>query len=406
MSKFEGTDFDNVEQGINIGVIKGEFDAWKSRWNKGTEWGIVGGKKGEAKPKTVLETVLNNGDATYARDQARSTEGLGALLESLTEIFDGDVIETEHRNQLQEDIDDLLAVLKNKKWNPRNIPFETVVKVIETDGDPIFKRGTVYGHYRTEEYNEYVEWASENKPNFKGQRASTKKEWYAKKQGVAQPPLWQAITGEGDTDFGKNGILAIARRALKGVDKIKMGDGNRVAIFNNSKGPIQLAQIKSVQEKVMEVINDRSIYPDGRQRNPQKDRLNAAFTNESYAIRNEEEANLLDFARGFDRIEGIETLKNIQLRFPRNNKALNKTIREVLKVLGQDINTIETPKSKAGEAREGLVLKQQQVKKYASSLEEMLQKKTRCFNPQRPLAQQLRDNDIPIKMVKNCSQIN
>ena len=319
MSKFEGTDFDNVEQGLNIKSIKGAYAAWERRWNKGSAWGIVGGKKGEAKPDTVLETVLNHGDSTYARDQARSTEGLGVLIKALKEVFDGTVIETAEKEKLQEAIDDMLGVLREDKWNPRNIPFRTVVSFTETDDEPIVERDTVYGHYRTEAYNEYVTWALENKPNFNGQLAETKSSWYNEKKGEAKPPLWQAITGEGETDYGKNGLLALARQALKGIQKIKMPDGTRIAVFNNSKGPIQLAQIKSVQEKVIEVLQNPSIYPAGKSRAPMKDRLNAAFTNESYAIRNKEEAELLNFARGYDRIEGIEKIKSIQLRFPTNN---------------------------------------------------------------------------------------
>ena len=38
-----------------------------------------------------------------------------------------------------------------------------------------------------------------------------------------------------------------------------------------------------------------------------------------------------------------------------------------------------------------------------SSLEEMLQKKTRCFNPQCPLARQIGHNDIPVKMLDSCN---
>ena len=60
MSKFEGTDFDNVDQTFDIGAIKGDYDAWKVKWNKGTEWGIVGGKRGN-KPKTVVIVVKTTG---------------------------------------------------------------------------------------------------------------------------------------------------------------------------------------------------------------------------------------------------------------------------------------------------------------------------------------------------------
>ena len=35
MGKFEGTDFDNVDQKLTIGDIRGDYTAWRSRWNKG-----------------------------------------------------------------------------------------------------------------------------------------------------------------------------------------------------------------------------------------------------------------------------------------------------------------------------------------------------------------------------------
>ena len=120
VSKFEGTDWDNIDQTINISAIKGEYSAWKTHWNQGDNWGIVGGKVGDKpKPKTVLESVLSHGDATYARDQASSTEGLGLLLESLTEIFDGDTIEEEHEIALEAAVDDMLELLKadGGRWN-------------------------------------------------------------------------------------------------------------------------------------------------------------------------------------------------------------------------------------------------------------------------------------------------
>jgi len=361
MSKFEGSDFDNVDQQFSVGAVKGSFNAWKTFWDDGKKWGIVGGKDGD-KPKTVLEAVLMHGDSTYARDGARSIEGLGILLESLTEIFDGDTLETEHKKDLQDAIDDMMNTLTQDggKWNPRNIPFKTVTEFIEGDDDdePSVTREEVYGHYRTSEYNKYAEWARENKKNYSGKTANSDDTWWDKDKGKAKPPLWMAITGEGDGEFGKKGLLAIARNALKSIDKIKIGDSTQIAVFNNSKGPQQLAQLKSVQEKVIEVLQRSDIYPAGKSRAPMKDRLNAAFTGESYGISNAQEANLLNFAKGFDKIAGIESIKSVKLRFPNSNIALNRTIVEVLKVLGENIKQYETPKVKDGVAKPGLVLKE------------------------------------------------
>jgi len=360
MSKFEGTDFDNVSQSINANKIKASYNAWKSKWSEGTNWGIVGGTADDPKPKTVLEQVLSHGDATYARDQARSIEGLGDLIESVEEILDGDVIETEHVKALDVAIDGMFEILKNPKWNPRNIPFFTIVEFAETDDPekPEVEKETVYGHYRTKEYNQYTRWAQKNKgKKFKGKLATSKEEWYDKKKGKAKPPMWQAITGEGSTQTGKGGILAIARDARDEVDKISIEDDTQIAVYNISTGPTQLAQIKSVQEKVIEVLQNPNIYPAGKTRAPIKDRLNAAFSEESYAIRNKEEAALLSFAKGFNRIANIEEIKSVKLRFPTSNKSLNAVIRNVLKNLGEDIKQYQTPKAKDGTASAGLTLK-------------------------------------------------
>jgi len=359
MSKFEGTDFDNVSQSINANAIKAAYNAWKEKWSDGDNWGIVGGTAKDPKPKTVLEQVMQHGDATYARDGARSIDGLGDLIASIEEILDGDVIETEHVEALDIAIEGMFAILKNPKWNPRNIPFETVVEFAETDDPkkPKVEKKTVYGHYRTKAYNEYTAWAQENKKGFKGKMATSEEEWYDEKKGKAQPPLWQAITGEGSTQTGKGGILAIARDAKEAVEKIEIEDDTQIGIYNNSAGPKQLAQIKSVQEKVLEVLQNRSIYAGGEKtKHPQKDRLNAAFSEESYAIRNKEEAALLNFAKGYDRIANIDKIKSVKLRFPLNNKALNATIRNVFEVLGQDIKQYQTPKMDEG-ASAGLTLK-------------------------------------------------
>lgn len=409
MSKFEGTDFDNVSQKINANAIKAAYNAWKEKWNDGDSWGIVGGTVDDPKPKTVLEQVMEHGDATYARDGARSMEGLGDLIASLEEILDGDVIETEHVKALDIAINGMFSILKDSKWNPRNIPFETIVEFAETDNPkkPNVKKDTVYGHYRTKAYNEYAEWAIENKKGYKGSKSipTTDESWYDKKKGKAKPPLWQAITGEGSTQTGKGGILAIARDAKEAVTKITIGDDTQIAVYNISTGPTQLAQIKSVQEKVIEVLQNPNIYPAGKSRAPVKDRLNAAFTEESYAIRNKEEAALLSFAKGFNKIANIEEIKSVKLRFPTSNKSLNAVIRNVLKNLGEDLKQYQTPKAKDGTASAGLVLKHEEVSKRASSLQEMLQKKTRCFKHGCPYNQG-GAADVPVKTAQGCPNRN
>ena len=149
------------------------------------------------------------------------------------------------------------------------------------------------------------------------------------------------------------------------------------------------------------------IYPRGKSRAPVKDRLNAAFSNHVFEIANEEQARLFSqFIKGWDTVVGLEKVKEVKLRFPKNNLALNKLIRIVM---GDEMDTFQKPgssnnKDDANYAPAGLMLKS--VEKFGnqtSSLQEMLQKKTRCFNPQCPLAKQLGHNDIPVKMLDSCS---
>ena len=330
MSVVQNTDVEHVEQTGKFRQIKAKFNAWKKEWDDGSKWGIVGGSPLKNLPNTVLDQALEHGESTYARDRARTIEGLGELLTAITEILDGDAILVEDREELNDTIKQMEAVLNKKKWNPRNIPFHTVTRFVETDDPkkPNITRGFVRGHYRTEAYNQYVEWALEHKENFKGKLADTDPSWYSvgKKTGQARPPLWLAITGE-----ESGGILAIAREAAEAVTKIKIGDNTKYRVYNSSKGPEVLATIPSVQAKVREVLARPDIYPRGISRAPVKDRLNAAFSGEVYAIANEEEARKFgEFIRGWDRYVGLEKVKQVTLSFPANNLALNKLIKLVM----------------------------------------------------------------------------
>tara|TARA_R100000458_G_scaffold59214_1_gene69139 strand:+ start:3559 stop:5001 length:1443 start_codon:yes stop_codon:yes gene_type:complete len=366
MGVIDGTDVIDVEQRGKWRQVKARYDAWKKKWEQGTEWGIVGGSPLKNLPDTVLDQALEHGNATYARDRARTIEGLGDLIEAVSEIIDGDAILTKHREDLEDSINQMMAVLKVKKWNPRNIPFHTVIEFTEggEGEEPTVKRGKVYGHYRTEAYNQYVEWAMENKENFKGKLANTDTSWYNKKTGTAKPPLWLAITGE-----ESDGMLSIARAALEACKKIKIKGPVQFGIFNN-RGPEILAQIPSVQEHVRTVVQMPEIYPRGKSRAPVKDRLNAAFVNHIFDIENEDQARLFSqFIKGWDTVEGLEKVKQVRLRFPKNNLALNKLIRIVM---GDDMDTFQKPgssnnKDDANYAPAGLMLKSQDWKNVLKS---------------------------------------
>jgi hypothetical protein len=180
--------------------------------------------------------------------------------------------------------------------------------------------------------------------------APTKAKWSNKTMGQAEPPLWQAISGESEY-----GILRIAREALKATDGVTIGDDSIIRVHKRgTKYALQLAQLKSVQERVQQALQNSNIYPGGKSKQvaPVKDRLNAEFSGHTYAVA-PDEIDLLNFVQGWNEVVGTENLKSIKLEFPPNNKALNAVIRAVL---GDEINTLETPMSRAGR-KTGITLK-------------------------------------------------
>ena len=84
-------------------------------------------------------------------------------------ILDGDAILTKDKDDLEDAISQMEIVLGSRQWNPRNIPFHTVIKFRETENPkkPKITRGLVRGHYRTDAYNQYVEWALKHKKDIR-----------------------------------------------------------------------------------------------------------------------------------------------------------------------------------------------------------------------------------------------
>ena len=404
-------DVKDVDQIGKFAQIKADYNDWKVKWSKGSEWGIVGGATGtgKRKPKTVLSQALMHGEPDYARDQARTITGIGELLTAISEVLDGDLVLFKDKKALEKAVKQMLAVLRKPEWNPRNIPFRTVVKFTEGDDPkkPTIERADMFGHYRTKAYNDFAVWSNEHKGT-DIQIADAKEEWSNEATGQAKPPLWRAISQETD-----DGILHIAKALLEALEDVTLKDNPDLPIYSNKESDIAtIAEIQSVRDKVIEVVNTPTIYPSGKGRAPVKERLNRAFSGQTYALANTEEADNLTSIKGWDEIVGYDKTKSVQLYFPRNNKALVKLIRLVL---GDEIDTYETPKARSGEAKPGLIftskersgtswediVKVNEVEK-GSSLEEMMTKKYRCHNPQCPFGPPNSSPEVPVTQARTC----
>lgn len=347
----EFLDVEDIQQVWGEDTFKARFNKWKEDWDIGLEGGIVGGNKFKSAPNTVIGQAYAHGKSEFSRT-GEAFRGLGYLLKAVENLLDGDTVTEKDITNLKMSVKLLDQVVKNSSTNPRNIPFHTVVKFTaptEEGAKPIVKRGKVRGHYRTKAYNDWATWENENNPTRKNKLkiASTDSSWYnlEGKKESAKPPLYSAIADR------KNGLLGLGKSIDKGLKTIKISGSPTMRV---RRTPGKLAQIESVQKSVREILSRRDIYPAGAVRKPQKDRLNKAFNEETFAIKNKQEAEHLDFVKGASRIANLSTLKEFKLSFPPNNIALNKLIYEVMK---DEVDTFESPKAKEGTAKPGIELK-------------------------------------------------
>jgi hypothetical protein len=361
------------------------LEAYKKFWgpSKNPEYGITGkpdASTGKTNSKSVYQTVKNHGYTAKGRASQGAFVGAGAILENLEEIIEEEVF-------LEDDLDDieqlskLLNTLETKKdRNPRNIKFRTVIsfeKPKGEDDEPKIKRGFVRGHFLTPAYWEFRQWkAKKDGASFPSKKPDPK--WTALPKGsgdgpigIAEPPLWQAI-------FSKENSLR------KLIDDIKVlmekQQPEEVSIdINANLGPNSaeaLSNISGVQRAIKEVMGNANIYA----RNSMvviKDRLNQAISQKQISV-NPADLQILSqnctlTVKGekveLQEIVNYEQITSLQIKFPKNNKALNRLIRAVM---GEEMNTYDLSSLTGWEGSAGITLKQLDAIKAASNLMKVL----------------------------------
>ena len=344
------------EQEWNEEQVRRELEGWQSYWNKGTDFGIVGGNKlrSSITPNTVIGQARLHGEPEVSRKGTTSFEGLGELVTAIEDLLTGEVTQTEI-NEFYEKHKRIKEIIGDDNTNPANIPFTTIVEFSkpEAEGDePIVTRAEVFGHYRTQAYNDYMEW--DNEANDAAHKiAETKEEWYNKSKNEANPPLLQCIMNK---DRGILAVVRITDKALGGRTgkNIKHKKGTIGAFPVLGKPPEQLANISTMREHVEQILNDPSIYPRGKQRAPVKERLNAAFNERVFTADTNDIRILEELFIDFKDMPGHQNLKQFKLYFPKSNITINKLIRTVL---GDDIDTFQKPGTTPEEVKPGLTLK-------------------------------------------------
>ena len=340
--------------------VRRELENWQSYWNKGDDFGITGGAglRATITPSTVLGQVRLHGEPEVSRKGTTAFEGLGEMVTAIEALLVGDVTQKEI-DEFYEKHKRIMEMLGDDETNPANIPFMTIVEFSEPkeEGEePIITRDVRYGHYRTQAYNDYMEW--DNKANGKNHKiATTHPSWAKKDKNSANPPLLQCIANK---DRGILQVVRVTKKAIGGKSgkRIKHKKGTIGAFPVLGKPPEQLANISTMREHVEQILNDPSIYPQGKQRAPVKERLNATFNEMVFTADTNDIRILEELFIDFKEMPGHKNLKQFRLYFPKSNITINKLIRAVM---AEDLDTFQKPGTTPEEVKPGITLKMEKT---------------------------------------------
>jgi len=344
---------------------KGLMNKFKEFWSSNPQnYGITGGTDaatGDANAKNLFNVMLNHGSVSRKTRGESPTGGLffgaGTVWEELEELV-GDKLILEDEVKEFDRLTNLLDRMEGTEKDPRNIVFYTVVAYDGDSDPPAATRGEVRGHYLTEAYwNFRKDKAERTGGSYNMPRP--KPEWVSldAKENEAEPPLWRII-------FGKKNSLRSLIQEIKELTPPVPPPIAHLDVRINKRRTGQLSTITQVQQAVRNVLEMPSIYRDGKRRDPQKDKLNEAMSQQVIGTTPEMmriiapdatvlvENNGRVIRRGLDEFPDYENIKSITLNFPKNNIILNKLIREVM---GDEMRTFERP-NRAEDGPVGLVL--------------------------------------------------
>jgi hypothetical protein len=180
--------------------------------------------------------------------------GIGKELDALEKMANNPQFTKEEIAELQQ----LVNILNTHgaelgDLNPRNIKFDGIGKINRRKRTASKK--PVYGHYRTKQY---VRFRTRYKDKQEIPAVST--EWYNKSKGVAKPPMWQAIYGDG-TLAPFNGVVGLVGVVSKGIKTLNEAEHHitkdaPVKIERQGAAKLVYDGIKEVRDMMSIMIRD------------------------------------------------------------------------------------------------------------------------------------------------------
>lgn len=317
---------------------------------------------GKANAPDLYSAVAGHGLAYTRKRGGGGKIGGGYILDGIVNMAGQDELD-------EKDIEDLeffqetmgKMIDKGSSLNPANIVFRGVIKYSKGKGGKAnVERGKVWGHFLTPAYHAFRK-AKAKKNNETYNMEAPDPKWHSlKDDGSARPPLWQALFGEGGLSTLVDSLVELVGTP------IDLPPTPEVEVANVRRKTGNLATVPAIRNLVEEVLQDKTIYIKGNNRAPNKGRLKEAFNNRTIAVTEEDMKIIAPLV--FVKVEGQDVrLSEIPGYLDRRSIGLNftyKMARKLIKeVLGERFDTYETPKFKAGETRQGLVLKAVQMRK-------------------------------------------
>lgn len=261
----------NVQVNFDYDDVMSRYDEWKRRCGelKGKDIRIMREETSlydSLLKHTTAKRIVYGKDGAKESEKKKSGQGGAYLLPECETIFSGEMgadskklLEAVKRVMDDESADGHPANPRNmnwqsdiKGWNPKPMEKDGEV-LLDSNDNPRHKarKGTVYGHYRTESYVNYrreIKKLPEEMP-------PAPENWYNDQPNQAEPPMWQALYGDGTDLFqGVDSLQMIVEDALevKGTMDVSeetpieiKGLGAAQAIFNEIE-PVRLWFSKAV----------------------------------------------------------------------------------------------------------------------------------------------------------------
>ena len=188
---------------------------------------------------------------------SRSGSEMIAALDEVAKLDAGNQIDASQDALLILKVAELRAwmdgVAKNSKsqQNPQNIEY-TGFEIVRSDGTTS-KPVSLYGHYRTPEYEEKMDILSDMNPGkYSANYDAVSSDWYSTTKGEAKNPLWQAMYSTGDR--GEKAVLdgdSLYSMIVKADDLYK--DLTNNLVIGSPKNPLKLKGTTALGRAAYEV---------------------------------------------------------------------------------------------------------------------------------------------------------